>query len=291
MSSRINADPPSTDFDFRDFLSRHDDKPTISHEIGQWCVYPNFDEIKKYTGPLKAKNFEIFRDTLEGHHMLDQAHEFLMASGKLQALCYKADIEAAVRTRGFGGFQLLDLHDFPGQGTALIGVLDAFWDSKPYVSPQEYARFAGPTVPLMRLPQRTFRQSDTLVASLEIAHFGAAPMADVQPCWRLVNADGVMVREGELPPRDVPLGNGIRLGEIEIELDRLAAPAQYKLVGQLKDTLIENDWDVWVYPDELPSDEPDSVHVTRQLDEAALGHLRAGARCCCSPRPRLSKVA
>ncbi len=53
-----------------------------------------------------------------------------LASGKLQTLCYKADIEAALRTTGFAGFQLLDLHDFPGQGTALVGVLDPFWEEK-----------------------------------------------------------------------------------------------------------------------------------------------------------------
>ena len=66
------------------------------------------------------------------------ADSFLLASGKLQALCYKADIEAALRTPTFGGFQLLDLHDFPGQGTALVGVLDAFWDEKGYITAEEY---------------------------------------------------------------------------------------------------------------------------------------------------------
>ena len=107
---------------------------SISHEIGQWCVYPNFDEIDKYTGVLKPKNFEIFRDFLAANHMGDQAHDFLIASGKLQALCYKEEIESALRTPGMGGFQLLDLHDFPGQGTALVGVLDPFWDEKGYVT-------------------------------------------------------------------------------------------------------------------------------------------------------------
>ena len=63
------------------------------------------------------------------------ADSFLLASGKLQALCYKADIEAALRTPGFGGFQLLDLHDFPGQGTALVGVLNPFWNRKGYITP------------------------------------------------------------------------------------------------------------------------------------------------------------
>lgn len=104
--------------------------PTVSHEIGQWCVYPNFKEIDKYTGVLKAKNLEIFKETLADKGMEDMGEKFLYASGRLQTLCYKADIEAALRTPGFAGFQLLDLHDFPGQGTALVGVLDPFWDDK-----------------------------------------------------------------------------------------------------------------------------------------------------------------
>ena len=91
-----------------------------------------------------------------------------MASGKLQALCYKEEIEAALRTEGFGGFQLLDLHDFPGQGTALIGVLDPFWDSKPYVSPGEFRRFCYQTVPLARMSKRIWTTDETFAAQVEI---------------------------------------------------------------------------------------------------------------------------
>ena len=107
--------------------------------------------MTKYTGLLKARNFEIFRDPLDRSGMLHQAHDFLMASGKLQALLYKEDIESALRTPGFGGFQLLDLHDFPGQGTALVGVLDPFWDSKGYITARAVPPLRGPTVPLARL--------------------------------------------------------------------------------------------------------------------------------------------
>ncbi|MDR0700538.1 MAG: beta-galactosidase, partial [Tannerella sp.] len=131
LRSVINAEAPRTDYDFAGIIKN--DMPTVSHEIGQWCVYPNFKEIEKYTGVLKAKNFEIFEETLGNNHLGDLAADFLYASGRLQTLCYKADIEAALRTPGFAGFQLLDLHDFPGQGTALVGVLDAFWDTKGYV--------------------------------------------------------------------------------------------------------------------------------------------------------------
>ena len=153
LKSIINGQAPRTDFDWREIANQHPDAPVISHEIGQWCVYPDFDEIEKYTGHFKARNFEIFRETARRNGMLEQARDFLMASGKWQAACYKHDIEAALRTPRFGGFQLLDLHDFPGQGTALVGVLDAFWDSKGYISAEEYSRFCGPVVPLARLPK------------------------------------------------------------------------------------------------------------------------------------------
>jgi hypothetical protein len=91
LKSRINAKPPETTTDYRDYINKRS-IPVISHEIGQWCVYPNFAEIPKYTGYLKPKNFEIFRESLASHHMADQAHQFLMASGMLQTLCYKEEI-------------------------------------------------------------------------------------------------------------------------------------------------------------------------------------------------------
>jgi hypothetical protein len=122
------------------------DVPVIVHEMGQWCVYPNFDETPKYTGPLQPRNFDIFRDSLAEHGMPDQARGFVYASGKLQALCYKEEVEAALRTPGIGGVQLLDLHDFPGQGTALVGVLDPFWDSR--LHHRRNSGGYGPSVPL-----------------------------------------------------------------------------------------------------------------------------------------------
>jgi len=134
LKSIINSKPPQTMFDFEDFVSGYE-VPTVSHEIGQWCVYPDFREIEQYTGVLKPSNFEIFRETLEENKMGAQSDDFVSASGKLQALCYKADIEAALRTPGFAGFQMLQLHDFPGQGTALVGILNPFFKSKGYISP------------------------------------------------------------------------------------------------------------------------------------------------------------
>lgn len=203
MGSIINAQPPRTDFDWSDFVRRHSDAPVISHEIGQWCVYPNFREIDKYTGYFKARNFDIFRATAERNGLLDQADEFLKASGRLQTLAYKHDIEAALRTPGFGGFQLLDLHDFPGQGTALVGVLDAFWDEKGYVKPGEYRRFCGPIVPLARMPKMIYQANETLEASLELAQFGPDDLKQAVPFWSLSLPDGTVLEKGKLSARDL----------------------------------------------------------------------------------------
>ena len=122
--------------------------------------------------------------------MEQYADSFLLASGKLQALCYKADIEAALRTPGFGGFQLLDLHDFPGQGTALVGVLNPFWNEKGYITPAEYSEFCNSTVPLIRLSHMIFNSNETLKATAEIAHFGPRDLTGVTPAWKITNAKG-----------------------------------------------------------------------------------------------------
>lgn len=277
LRSRINSRPPETQTDYRDFIGRNN-VPVISHEIGQWCVYPNFDEMAKYTGHLKPKNFEIFRDFLAAAGMADQAKAFLHASGKLQTLCYKEEIEAALRTPGMGGFELLDLHDFPGQGTALVGVLDPFWESKGYVTAAEYSRFCNSTVPLARLAKRVFTADETLKAALEVAHFGSEPLKDIRPKLRLVDDEGKTVAEETMPPRDIPIGNGIALGEASFALEKLAAPRRYRLVLSLEGSRFENDWDVWVYPQKVALDVPEGVLWTDRLDAKARAALSDGGR-------------
>ena len=283
LSSRVNARPPETASDFRDFVARHD-KPVVSHEIGQWCVYPDFDQIPKHTGYLKAKSFELFRDTLNANHMGDLARDFLLASGRLQLACYKEEIESALRTPGMGGFQLLDLHDFPGQGTALVGVLDPFWDSKPYCTPAEYHRFCGPTVPLARLEKRVFTSGETLHAALEVAHYGPADLEDAELRWRLETREGHVRATGTLPPRTLTTGELTPCGEIVVPLDGIPGPAALRLVASIDGTEIANDWNLWVYPEALPAEPSDDLLVTPDL-EVALEALAAGGRVLWTPPP------
>jgi hypothetical protein len=275
LDSRINARPPETRTDYRRFVEARA-VPVVSHEIGQWCAYPNYAEMPKYTGYLKPRNFEIFRAGLEAHHMLDQAHDFLIASGKLQALCYKEEIESALRTPQMGGFQLLGLSDFPGQGTALVGVIDAFWDDKGYISGPQFRRFCNSTVPLARLEKRVFTTDETLVADVEVAHFGPAPLRRAVASWRLVGDDGRVGASGRFAPLDIPVGNGNALGRVSVDLRDLPAPARYKLVVSLDGTGFENDWDVWVYPRAAPAPPSGDVAIASELDAAAEARLEAG---------------
>jgi len=274
LESIINKKAPRTDYDWRDIISNYP-QPTISHEIGQWVVYPNFKEIPKYDGVLKPKNFEIFQERLEENGMANLADSLLLASGKLQVLCYKADIEAALRTPNFGGFQLLDLHDFPGQGTALVGVLDPFWEEKGYVTAEEYSQFNNSTVPLVRFPKMVYLNDEDLKVSVEIAHFGSKPLNNAIPLWQLKYRDGTVFAEGKLPKINIPLGNNFKLGTIQQSLIELKEAQSLKLTVSVND--FENSWDIWVYPAQLPNiPDQDEIKITQKFDQSIKDYLKNG---------------
>jgi hypothetical protein len=277
LSSRFNAKPPETNTDYSSFVKQYD-VPIVSHEIGQWCVYPNFKEIHKYKGVFHPLNFEIFRDSLAANNMLDQAEDFLLASGKLQALLYKQEIESALRTPGFGGFQLLDIHDFPGQGTALVGILDPFWDSKGYITAKEHHRYCCETVPLARMKKRTWTTEEIFSAKIEIAHFGPAPIRDAVPIWSINYADGRKITSGRLSQTTIPLGNGTKLGVIEVNLSNIAAPAKLVLKVSIEGTSYANSWDIWVYPTECDTQPTSEVFIAEHFDDQTKAALENGGK-------------
>ncbi|HKL32706.1 MAG TPA: hypothetical protein VJ919_09235, partial [Tangfeifania sp.] len=273
LNSIINSEPPKTSYDWSDKVTG-DGTPVVSHEIGQWCVYPNFKEIEKYSGVLKPKNFEIFRESLNAHHMGHLADSFLLASGKLQALCYKADIEAALRTPGFAGFQLLDLHDFPGQGTALVGVLDPFWEEKGYISPEEYRRFSNTTVPLARIEKRIFTEGETMTAGIEVAHFGEHPLDGINPSWQIIQNNEI-VAEGTLGQRDIPIGNAIQLGDVVYKFQKENKPRKLTLKVGVEN--FENSWEIWVYPENNQT-ETDEIRIVENLNASTIDYLQNGGK-------------
>ncbi len=252
-------------------------EPYISHETGQWCAFPDFSEIEKFTGVTRAKNFELFRDLLATNDMADMAKDFLMASGKLQVLCYKNEIEKILRTPDYAGFQLLSLNDYPGQGTALVGVLDPFWDEKGYVTPTEFRHFCNATVPLVRMEKFVYKNNEVLHASAELTHNGNTPFINAHPVWQIRDAYGAILKQGQFPVQNIPAGSHLILGEIQVNLKQFAAPCKLNLEVALEGTSIKNSWNFWVYPEKVSIDTTD-IYVCHTLDNKAERILNAGGK-------------
>ncbi|WP_316798132.1 sugar-binding domain-containing protein [Pedobacter frigidisoli] len=249
--------------------------PFVAHEMGQYCAFPNFEEIKKYTGVYRAKNFEMFQEDLGDHDMATQAKDFLIASGKLQALCYKNEIEKALRTPDYNGYQLLSLNDYPGQGTALVGVLDAFWEEKGYISAKEFRRFSNSTVPLLEVPKFIYTNNETFAATVKIAHWGAREMENARINCRITDAEGKIFHKVEFSGMHIPIGGAIKVGEISSTLQTITKAQKLHVEVSIEGTEFANDWDIWVYPAELPRFKT-SFYYSDKLDDQAKKILEEG---------------
>lgn len=273
LKSIINSKAPSTTYDWRNYTQKFK-QPFISHEIGQWCVYPNFQEMKKYTGVYQARNFEIFQESLKENGLIQLADSFLLASGKLQTLCYKADIEAALRTPDFGGFQLLGLNDFPGQGTALVGTLDVFWEGKGYVTAEEYSRFCNSLVPLARIPKLVLENNETFTAAVEVANF-YRPLTQPKANWTIRDSSGHTLNQGNFNVTRLDIGNCLPLGNISFNLSNTHKACQLKLEVTVDGH--SNDWDFWVYPSQKQVWD-EALLLTDTLDQKTIDCLQAGGK-------------
>lgn len=259
------------------------DVPIVTHEAGQWCAYPDFDVIGKFTGFLRPGNYEIFRDSARENGVLGRNEDFVHASGKLQLACYKEEVEAVLRSRGIAGFQLLDVHDYMGQGTALVGLLDPFWEEKGYATAADFRKFCAPTVLLARMGSRMLVSADPFVIPVEAAHFGDKPLKDAVVKWSIRDASGKDVLTGNFTKTDLPIGRGTMLGEVRANLFALPCPAAYQLVVSL-DTVTTNDWNFWLYPSAEKTETPKDVTITRDFNEC-LKSLSSGGRVLYYPKP------
>lgn len=266
---------PGNDWDYENVYSRAS-VPTIAHETGQWPTYPTWDEIVKYTGVLQARNFERFRQLARENGVESLDREFHAASGALSLRLYKDQIESHLRTPSCAGFQLLSMQDFSGQGEALVGWLDAFYDSKGTVTPERFRRWCQATVPLVRMPTCIFEAGDTLSAKVEVAHYGPTPLKDAKVSWSLRAADGTELASGRFAPVALPISKVTQVGVATTTLDRCPASCSARLEVRIEGTPFANDWDVWVFQKEHSS-EPQAAVICDSI-EAALESLRAGRK-------------
>ena len=242
--------------------------PIISHETGQFQTYPDFLEIKKYTGVLYPYNFEIFRRRLAAAGMLSQADDFHKASGLWSVKLYKADIEMDLRTKNMAGFQLLDIQDYPGQGSAFVGILDAFMESKGITTSEEWRQWCSPVVPLQEVEKFCFEDGEKIQAKVKVANYGGSSLYGKKLKWKIGDAEGVMniftYAEGLI---DVGI------------LDEYASadkPTKLNVSLNIEGTEARNSYELWVYPKKAM--EKKGVIIARDLNQEVVKVLEKGGK-------------
>ena len=244
-------------------------EPFIAHEMGQWCSFPDFNEIPQYTGVYKARNFEIFRDLLADNDMKDMDRKFLACSGKLQSLCYKYEMEKLMRTPDYAGFQLLSLNDYSGQGSAIVGLLNVFFREKGYCDSKTFTEACAPSVILARFPKFTYSSNETLTVPVEMTNYTLDDMKNVGVSYRI---DGLA--SASFGKKDVARGCNTQIGTIEIPLGSVKKASKFTLTLAAGD--IENHYDFWVYP-QVETTKTD-VLITDTLDAKAIDVLKKGGK-------------
>lgn len=240
----------TTDYDMEANYSKAP-VPIIAHELGQYPVYPLWTEIDKYTGVLKARNLEQCRQSAEKNHLLGMNREFHQASGALQDLLYKGHIENLVRTPSCAGFQMLSMADYQGQGEALVGWLDCFWDAKGNTTPESFRRYCNTVVPLARFKKFVWETSETFETDLQIANYGASPVRN-NAIWSLTSGTGKLIEQGEINSVDVQRGELKNIGKVNIPLDKIKQAGKYTFSITIKGTDFYNSWNLWIYPQVKP---------------------------------------
>lgn len=240
--------------------------PLITHEIGQYSVFPNLNEISKYTGLLNPLNLKGIQQELARKGLLSRAGDYLKASGKLAVILYKEEIERALKTTGISGFQLLGLQDFPGQGTALVGLLDAFWDNKGIVDAAYFRQFNNTIVPLLKFPKAVYTNSETFKSEVLLANFSSSQLPAGTLLWTLKDATGYTWKSGSLSFDKLSTGRVALSEHISFPLKRFQKAVQLTLSVVLKGTDIRNSWNIWVYPDQEEV-EPRNIIVTATPSE------------------------
>lgn len=271
----INATYPNTVMNF-DSAVAHCAVPVISHETGQFQIYPDYDQIKKYTGNLKPWNLEVFKKRLEDAGMADQAKAFFEASGKWAVELYRADIEMDLRTKGMAGFQLLDLQDYPGQGSAYVGILDAFMDSKGLIEPKKFKEFCNQVVPMLITSNLTYYQNETMKAEVKIANYSTEEIKGKHLTWQLLS-DSSVVDEGTLDV-NIEQGGLFSIGDITPDISKVKAPKKTTLLLELDGTEYRNSYPIWVFETAHEVQVPDGIKVAHRLTNSLLLELKSGGK-------------
>lgn len=265
MTGHINECYPNSKTNYDNAMEEIRKKylgPVFSFEVGQYEVLPDFDEIKDFHGVTIPNNLINVKEEVIKQGLFSDWKKRVEATGELALLAYREEVEAALRTKDFSGISLLGLQDFPGQGTALIGMLNSHLNPKPYhfAQPEKFRAFFKDVLPLVLLDKYTYTNSETLKATVQIANYGKKVF--YSPAHYELCDDAQIVAKGTMPAVNMPVGELTAIGNLEIPLHSISKSKKLTLTICVED--IKNDYPIWVYADNSYNKENEVV-ITRTL--------------------------
>jgi beta-galactosidase len=279
---------PNTDWDYQtyftdaaqhpyDKLFLRKDLPEFTHELGQYVVHPVWSEIGEYKGVLRPYNMEYFRKLAEQSGIASQDSLFQRASGRLNRILYKAEIEAQLRTPSNAGYSLLSMVDYPGQGEAYVGWVDVFYRDKNFITPRQYKQYGSYTVPLVRLPKFTWENGEALRADVEVANYGPSTLRSARVNYSFIDDGGKVLHNGQFPAQDIVQGKITPIGSIKQLLSAGENGSHIKLKISVENTDYINEWDLWVFPKPVSPEMLEDILVTDNVKDA-LAALEQGRK-------------
>ena len=250
--------------------------PILAHETGQYPVYPLWSEIADYSGPLKNHRLALLAGEARANGIHDDAPLLRHASGMLNQLLNRDEIEGYLRTPSCSGFQLLGMQDFTGQGEAMVGWRDVFYRDKGVTNAADFRHWCAPTVPLLRLPARVFSTTDTVEVAAVLHHFGEHALPRAVLRWTL-RCGGKELASGRLPARDVAAGSVTEFGDFRVPMTAVPAGSAVELAIAVDASNIMNVYPLWVFAPARSAPVPPDVRVAGDWD-VAKSALAAGKR-------------
>ena len=253
--------------------------PVFSFEVGQYEVLPDFSETENWPGVTRPDNLIHIQKKVAEKELTFLWPKMIEATGESSLLCYRAEVEAALRTADYSGISLLGLQDFPGQGTALVGMMNTHLCPKPFpfARPERFEAFFRDTLPLVLLPRFTYTAGETLAAEVRLAHYGKQSVT-AETEWVLQGKG--FLRRGILSQVTAPAGGLTDLGRISVRLEGFSCAQRLLLTVTFAG--ISNEYPLWIYP-EANTVRPENVYECRCLDDRALACLAGGGRVYLAP--------
>lgn len=256
--------PKAHNYD-RDFKRK--DLPEFTHEAGQYIVHPLWSEIKKYNGVFAPRNLEYFQRKAEENGIVHMDAELQRASGNINKMLYKAEIEATLRTPVSAGYSLLSMVDYPGQGEALVGWVNPFYENKNFITPEEFRTFGTHTVPLLRFAKYTWEDGELFTGKVEVSNYGKKTLTNVQIRYILKSRDNIL-KEGTLPAQNIEQGKLTSIGEFSHILTSGEYGCQLTVSLEIIGTEYKNNWNLWVFPSTQKEIQTRDVLFTTSLSDA-----------------------